>query len=282
VTKSIFILLINIIVVIVFLSLWGFYFAIRPIKIRSHLTPADYSIKFEPVSFQTQDNITLKGWFIPSKKPHAKTIILLHGYPADKGDILPSRLFLHDNYNLLFFDFRYLGESGGHYSTAGKDEVLDLLAALNYLETRGIHEAGVWGFSLGGAVALMAAAQSPKIKALVIESAYARLDWIADEHYKIPLLNYPLTYLTKWWAWLFLDYDIAKISPAFSASQINIPVLMMYSTQDNVIPFRHGELLQQSLQHNKHAQFIVTDTLLHGESIADYQKIVTTFFNNNL
>ena len=35
-------------------------------------------------------------------------MILLHGYPADKGNILPVLAFLHADFNLLLFDFRYL------------------------------------------------------------------------------------------------------------------------------------------------------------------------------
>lgn len=280
--KTIMMLLINIFVILIFLSLWGFYFAIRPIRILSSITPADFSIKYENISFYTEDNILIKGWFVKSSQPHAKTIILLHGYPADKGDILPSRIFLHPYYNLLFIDFRYLGESGGSYSTAGKNEVLDVLAALKYLHSRGIKEVGIWGLSLGGSVALMAAANASEIKALVLESPYARLDWIADEYYRIPLLKYPLTYLTQLWARLFLNYDITRVSPAISASKLKIPVLLIYSKRDNIVPYRHGVLLQESLQHNPDAKFVVVEDALHGESISNYQKIVKEFFDKNL
>ncbi|TAK73407.1 MAG: alpha/beta fold hydrolase, partial [Gammaproteobacteria bacterium] len=246
------ILLISLFLIV--LSLWGFYSAIRPIKLISSTTPAHFNIRYENVSFFTKDGIQLNGWFIPCSHPKAKTIILLHGYPADKGDILPSRIFLHKNYNLLFFDFRYLGKSGGYYSTLGKEEVLDLQAAIRYLQSRGINEVGVWGFSLGGAVALMAAPSTPEIKAIVSESSYARLDWMAYEYYHLPLFRYVLGELTRLWGIIFLHYDIREVSPLIAAEKINIPVLLIHSKHDKVTPFKNALALEQALKHDPHLE----------------------------
>ena len=127
-------------------SAWLFYISIRPPKIVSSITPRNLNMPYEQVSFTTVDGLTLRGWFVPSEKKAAKTLILLHGYPADKGNILPALAFLHADFNLHLFDFRYLGESEGSYSTAGAKEVEDLLAAIRFLKTRGIEEVGVGGF----------------------------------------------------------------------------------------------------------------------------------------
>lgn len=267
---------------LLFVSLWGFYFAVRPMKIVSAVTPKDFGVTYETVSFRTKDNVLIRGWFIPNSSSNAKTIILLHGYPADKGDILSSRIFLHQSYNLLFLDFRYLGESGGSYSTVGKNEVFDLLAAIDYLNTRGIFEVGVWGLSMGGAVALMAAAKTTAIKAVVAESAYARLDWVISEYYHIPLLRYPLAELTRFWAWLFLGYRVNEISPANEVEGLKIPILLIASKQDNVISFRHALLLQQALHHDPHLKVVFVEDLKHGETVEDYQQLIKHFFDENL
>ena len=172
------------IVVIVFsllviASLWGFYSSIRPPRFLSSLTPHDLRIAYQTVSFSTADGLTLRGWYIPAVQTSEKNVILLHGYPADKGNILPPLAFLHDDFNLLLFDFRYLGESEGSYSTAGAKEVEDLLAAIRFLKGRGIKEVGVWGFSMGGAVALMAMGKAPEIRAVISESSYA--EWLKPQ-----------------------------------------------------------------------------------------------------
>ena len=126
------------------ISLWGFYISIRPPKFISSLTPRDLKMTYEDVSFRTADNLMLRGWHIPSAKTTDKTLILLHGYPADKGNILPPLAILHRDLNLLMLDCRYLGQSEGSYSTAGAKEVEYLLAALQFLKTRGVKEVGVW------------------------------------------------------------------------------------------------------------------------------------------
>lgn len=263
-------------------SLWGFYTSIRPPKIVSTITPADLGLDFEHVSFKTADGITLAGWFIPSQTERAKTIILLHGYPADKGDILPALSFLSKNYNLFLFDSRSLGQSEGSYSTAGAKETIDLLAAIAYLQSRGIDGIGVWGFSMGGAVALMVAPQTPEIRAIVSESSYARLDLMASELYRIPILKYPLGWLTELWAKIFLNINTRDISPMASAQKLTIPILLIHSKNDNVIPFKNALLLQDALNNNDRAEFWFEDGLSHGQLGQQYRQKIEDFFKRNL
>lgn len=264
------------------LSLWGFYWAIKPIRISSSITPANFKIPYENIELRTKDNILIRGWFIPNANPHAKTIILLHGYPADMGNILPSRLFLHEKYNLLFINFRYFGTSEGNYSTVGKNEVLDVLAAIKFLKERGLNDIGIWGFSLGGAVAIMTAEVSPDVKAIVAEASFANLTSLSYDYFKIPLLKYPLGLLLRLWGWLFLGYDINSVSPMKSAATLTIPVLLIHSKNDNVIPFKNSEILKKALHHDPKVEVLFFNDLHHGEAPPNYQKVVQDFFDRSL
>lgn len=275
--KSLIFLLLNLVVICVALSLFGFYFAIRPMRIISDITPNDFSIPFEPVSFTTEDHVLIRGWYIPAKQTTAKTIILMHGYPADKGNIFPATQYLQQHYNLLYFDFRYLGESGGYYSTLGKNEPLDLLAAIRYLQSRGTKEVIVWGLSLGGAVALMTTPLSENIKCVIAESPYARLDWIANDYYQIPLLKYPLAQLTRLWGKLFLGINVDSVSPVEAAAKIKIPVLLIHSTNDPVIPYEHAQALQQALKNNPKSEVYVHDDAGHGARSVEMNQIELNF-----
>jgi dipeptidyl aminopeptidase/acylaminoacyl peptidase len=275
------------IVLVVFLfliitSLWGFYSSIRPPKIISSLTPRDLRLNYEDVSFRTADGLTLRGWYIPSAKKTAKTLILLHGYPADKGNILPVLAFLYEDFNLFLFDFRYLGESEGGYSTAGAKEIEDLLAAVQFLKSRGVKQVGVWGFSMGGAVALMAIEKAPEIRAVIAESSYASLAQMALQLFPIPLLNYPIAYLIGFWARLFLGIDVSDISPAERIRNAAIPILLIHSSADAVIPFSHARLLQQALAKNSNAEFWFNDQFAHGQLASDYRTRVRDFFLKHL
>lgn len=281
--KRAFIYLIIGIVLLLLTSLWGFYISIKPPKIISDLKPSDFQLEYETRIFETEDNLNLKGWFIPhERQSEAKTIILLHGYPADKGDILSIAKFLHSDYNLFLFDFRYLGESEGKYSTAGAKETKDLLAAVQHLRSKGINEVGVWGFSMGGAVAVMTAPEAPEIKAIISESSYAYLSWMAYELYHVPILRYPLGWLTGLWAKPLLGISIGKVSPAESARELKIPILLIHSTQDQVISFKNATEIQKSLKNNSRAEFWFQEGLAHGHLSKDYQKRVLDFFERSL
>ena len=263
-------------------SAWLFYISIRPPKIVSSITPRDLNMPYEQVSFPTLDGLTLRGWFVPSEKKAAKTLILLHGYPADKGNILPALAFLHADFNLLLFDFRYLGESEGSYSTAGAKEVEDLLAALRFLKTRGLEEVGVWGFSMGGAVALMTIDKAPEIRAVVSESSYASLTEMALQLFRVPLLNYPMAYLIGFWAKLFLGIDVRDVSPAEKIRNTTLPILITHSSADAVVPFSQAKALQGALINNPRAEFWFNDDFAHGQMGSDYQSRVKNFFQKHL
>ena len=274
-------------VVIVFgflivISLWGFYASIRPPKIISSLTPRQLKFDYEEVSFKTADGLTLRGWHIPSARSTDKTLVLLHGYPADKGDILPALAFLHQDFNLLLFDFRYLGKSDGSYSTAGAKEVEDLLAAIRFLKTRGVKEVGAWGFSMGGAVALMTITRAPEIRAVIAESSYASLARMAFELFRIPLVNYPIGYLVGFWARLFLGIDLGEVSPVECVRNAKIPILLIHSSDDAVIPFSHAQSLRDALANNPRAEFWFHQGLAHGQLGLEYQTRVKDFFRKNL
>jgi uncharacterized protein len=268
--------------VLIIISLWGFYSSIRPPKIISSITPRDLKMNYQDVSFKTADGLTLRGWYIPAAKSTEKTLILLHGYPADKGNILPALAFLHDDFNLLLFDFRYLGKSEGSYSTAGAKEVEDLLAAIQFLKSRGVKEVGVWGFSMGGAVALMAIEKAPEIRAVISESSYASLAAMALELLRIPLLNYPIAYLVGVWAKLFLGIDVREASPADRIRNTTIPILLIHSSADAVIPFSHARLLQQALAKNPNAEFWFHEDFAHGQLASDYRPRIKDFFLKHL
>ncbi len=273
--------LLAIVLFLLLTSLWGFYISIRPPKIVSTVTPRELGLAYEDVTFKTKDGFKLSGWFILSKNARAKTIVLLHGYPADKGNILPALAFLNEKYNLFLFDLRYFGQSEGSYSTAGAKEVEDLAAAIDYLKSRGIREVGVWGFSMGGAVALVSSPQVPEIKIVVSEASYARLDLMARELYRLPLLDYPLAWLTELWARLFLGVDVRKVAPMDAVKNIQIPILIVHSENDEMIPFEHALLIREALKNNPRAEFWFQENLLHGQFDEVYKKKVGDFFLSN-
>lgn len=244
-------------------------------------TPADFGFKFEDVALVTDDGVDLSAWFIPSADGEKeKAVVLCHGYPADKGNILGLAPLLQPHYNLLFFDFRAMGNSGGKATTLGYREIKDLKSAVDYLKGRGIQKVGVYGFSMGGAVAIMS--ENPDVSAVVSESAFSDINLVIDQIYgKFGVFKYPFIYLTKIYAGVFLGVDLEKNSPRMSIARLNIPVLLIHSEDDATMPVEHARILSAA---NPEAALWVVRKADHGATLNDkeYGGKITGFFRDNL
>ena len=151
---------------------------LHPVSKRKALDawPDQFGLPYENVTFKTQDNVQLKGWFITSPEVSDKTIILMHGWGMNRSDILKNTYFLRDlGFNLFYFDFRALGESGGKTSSIGYLELKDVSAAISFLkQTRPqfCAKIGLYGLSMGGMVAICETAHNPEIACVVAEASY--------------------------------------------------------------------------------------------------------------
>jgi uncharacterized protein len=130
------------------------------------------------VAFDSADGIRLAGWH-GERAGAAATIILCHGVPGDKRDMAGLAAALMDaGFAVLAFDFRNWGESARTPVTLGHREVQDVLGAVTFVLDLGgpRRRIGVVGLSMGAAAAILAAARSTAIEAVVADSSYARLD----------------------------------------------------------------------------------------------------------
>ncbi len=272
---------------IILFSLYGFWVATHPPKYITNTAPKDLEWEFEEVSLTTDDGMRLVAWFVSSEQKSDKVVILLHGYPADKANLLNWSSFLHNDFNLFFLDFRYFGNSEGSYTTIGFKEQQDLKAAIDYLSDKGYNNIGAMGFSLGGAVAILTAPKDNRIKAIVSDSSFASIDLMGHQFYQnLFVFKYPLTFLTKFWAQVFLGVNASEIAPEIAATRLAIPILLIHSKDDQTISFENALRIQKALQGNPRAEFFFLDEGTHGflpENLQKkYQQKVIEFFNKNL
>jgi uncharacterized protein len=261
----------------VLLSLASFWLAVRPPRIAIPLRPEDFRLTVEEVRIRADDGIELAAWLLP--RAGAPALVLLHGYPAEKADLLPLAAALAPRFTVLLVDQRYFGQSGGRATTIGFRERGDLRRAIDFLGTRGVEEVGVFGFSLGGAVALLAAAEDPRIRAVAAYAPFADLTTLGYELYGwLWILKYPFVGLLRGWSRLFLGHDITAVSPERAAVTLSIPVLLVASREDEQIPFEHAERLQRALARNARAQLVVMDRGRHGELPAGFEARLAEFF----
>ncbi|MGB7949850.1 MAG: alpha/beta hydrolase, partial [Candidatus Binatia bacterium] len=98
----------------------------------------------------------------------------------------------------------------------------------------------------------------------------------------IPALNYPIAYLVGFWAKIFLGIDLRDVSPAERIRDSKLPILLIHSSGDAVIPFAHARVLQRALANNPRAEFWFHQEFAHGQLASDYRDRVTSFFDKNL
>ncbi len=140
--------------------------------------PEQFSLRYEKILFKTRDGLLLKGWFIPSPTGDKRTLVMCHGWSDNKGELLQQTCFLNTDggFNLLYFDFRSHGESEGTFTTIGGLETLDFDAAIAWLKKTKPECAlsvGVFGLSMGAAVAIASMPKYPDLSCVVVESPFS-------------------------------------------------------------------------------------------------------------
>ena len=133
--------------------------------------PSDYGLDYEEVYFEGGDGLELYGWYIPSQNGAA--VILLHGYSADRRQVTQRAVMLAEaGYGAFLYDLRGHGKSEGEVRSLGWADVADVPYALAWLQARpevDPQKIGIFGFSVGGQIALRAAPQLEGLRAVAVD-----------------------------------------------------------------------------------------------------------------
>jgi uncharacterized protein len=265
-------------------SILDFYMTIRPPRFNTDINPGNLGLKYSNISFKTEDNINIRGWFVNSLNDSDKTIIVCHGYPFDKNNILSATYFLAQEFNILYFDFRYFGESEWKYTSVGYYENKDLFAAVEWLKENNHTKIGAMGFSLGASTILMKS--NPDIQVIVADSPYANLKLMLNHKYKIFwIIRKPLILLVRFYTAVFLRINLNDVSPLLEISNINTPILLIHGEKDTQIPVIHSKLLYEESNKNTTELWIDLNSD-HGHvqrlNPVKYRNKIIDFFNQNI
>ena len=224
---------------------WGVYGSSQVVRQPRYCpasTPDDYGLKWEGLSLRASDGVQISTWLIRHPDPQG-TLLLFHGFGTSKADLLDCAHAFRTagSYQLLLIDFRGHGFSDGKTLSFGKREILDVEAALAFLEGDPLFRTlpvGCYGISMGGAIGLLAAARFLRIQAIACEGVYADLGRaiarVQRMTYHIPRI--PLGQMVIWATEIRLRCRMRTLSPVHAIGRVSPrSVLLIHGLEDRSI-----------------------------------------------
>jgi fermentation-respiration switch protein FrsA (DUF1100 family) len=192
-------------------------------------TPGDGGLRFEELSIPTEDGERLHGWWIPvARRPAAGHVLFFHGNAGNISHrVADAQLLAAEGFDVLLFDYRGYGRSTGRPTEEGTYR--DARAALRALVARPEADRArvlFFGESLGGAVALALALESPPA-GLVLRSTFTDVKAMARRHY--PMVP---------------PFVVVDAFPSLRRiGALRCPLLVLHGDRDDLVPLAHGQAL---------------------------------------
>lgn len=228
------------------------YGIIQPMRKHLRTTPSDYGLQAESLLVTTDDGIGLVGYRTLSRLDYTLgAMILVHGIGSCKEDMIGlADMLAYSGVETYLFDLRAHGRSGGEYCTYGFYEKEDIKAIVTKVKAdRPDLRLGIWGNSLGGAIALQALEADPRIDYGIIESTFTDLRSVV-EAYQARLMKIPLPFAARYAlsrAAEIGEFDPDRVQPVESARNIRQPVLIAHGEEDERIAFENGQKIFENL-----------------------------------
>ncbi|PCM44598.1 alpha/beta hydrolase [Marinobacter sp. ANT_B65] len=248
----------------------------------TYITPDRLNLTYENVYLDTADGETLHGWWLPAESEPLGTVYFLHGNAQNISSHLLNIAWLPaEGYNVFTIDYRGYGESSGAPDIEGA--LHDAETGLRWLviepDTKD-KPVFLLGQSLGGALGLALASEwekrgeTPELTGVILDGTFSGFRGIAREKLDSFWLTWALQAPLSWT--IPDEYEgidlIASISP--------VPVMIIHSVRDGIIPFHHGQALYEAAAEPK--EFLQTDTP-HAATfiIPAYRDAVLDFLGRN-
>ena len=254
-------------------------------------TPADFpqgsgtgaGASYQKMTFQTADGLALSGWYVPPR--NGAVIILIHSYYADRRQTLPvARMLYQAGYGLLMYDQRASGESQGAARSLGWRDIPDLGAAAQWLAGQGqALKIGVYGCSVGGAIALAGSTRVPSIQAIAAD-APSPLGWAENLPAFDPQAPFDLPVMALYYPLVMLRSQSLPPASTLQAIEANgaRPILFISSGQGE--EYTRVNSYYAASQGPREHWNIPETTHCAGPSARpqEYQQHLLDFFNANL
>ena len=228
----------------------------------------------------------LHGIWFPNGESK-ETVVIVHGYTANLFTSMRYiRLFFEKGYNVLIYDHRFHGKSGGDYCSMGYFEKYDLRTMVGWVikKTGPLSVVGVHGESMGAATAVLHAAIDDRIAFTIADCPYDDLRrqfaYSLKVKYKLP--SFPIMYTGSLAAKIMFKFFFKDVSPIGSIPHIKTPVMFIHGDSDRYVPTSCSVNMYHSMRARK--GLFLAKGAKHAESIfadrEDYTKVVYRFIDS--
>lgn len=240
---------------IICLTSAGIYFALRILKpsiqsadesfqneVRTGKFRDEYyqSLPWQTVWIPSPYQYKLHGIYLPREGSH-KTLVITHGIETTLfASVKYVDMFRAMGFNILLYDLRNHGLSGGKNTTFGYYEKYDLHSMVEWAFMRlgpGGY-VGTLGESMGGAIALQNAAIDPRLAFCISISSFSDLKQMLiyrfKYEYKLPVT--PFLQLADFMTTILSGMSFNAVSPIRDIADIKLPVLLIHGAKDKYVP----------------------------------------------
>ncbi len=235
--------------------------------------------RLEKQRLQTRDGEEVGAWFIDGH-PDAASVLVLHGHKGHRGHSLGrAEILAAKGYAVLMLTLRAHGDSTGDYDDIGYGARNDVIAGVDFLESRRPgRPVIVDGNSLGAAAAVFAGRElGRRVRGYILESPYRDLRaavWNRVEQALPPVLDLAAYAGLNLVAPVFLPH-IDEISPIKAIAGIpeDVPVLILAGGGDHLAPLDEARELHEQVA--SHGRLVVFPGDGHGDLLGARPELYT-------
>ena len=249
--------------------------------------PRRYGFNAEPFRVIAHDSVALACCILRTPDPHPKgTVLMLHGISACKEHNFGLARMLNDNgWHVALTDLRAHGQSGGAYCTFGYYEKRDMSLILTEIALRDCPPPyGIFGESLGGAVAIQALAADARWNFGVVESTFDDLVNVAAQYgYNwFGFRSHALAAAVMQSSGRIANFPPDSVCPMHAAKSVRCPVFVAHGANDEKIPADHTQRIFQNLASAEKERVVVAGaghSDLHSVGGAEHEQRILRFLD---
>jgi uncharacterized protein len=228
---------------------------------RTRRSPRDVGLDGEAFALPTEDG-AVRGWLLRGRG-HGPLILFAHGWNSNAGDMLRwAAPLVRAGFDAIVYDTLGHGESDPSEFTSIRHFRRDLMTVASFARTLPQAAPGfvLFGHSMGGAAAILAASEGAQPRAVIVAGAPTdpvdiTREWLDAKR----LPGGVLTRLMRPFWRPIVRAPLASLRPVERIASLDVPVLILHGEEDRQVRVHHAEQLARANPRARLERFLLGD-----------------------